>query len=141
MSLLDIPRDVIIELPDEMPTLIAPKGALLRVFTNLMSNSIKHGGRADLRIEIAWEDSGDFFTFTISDNGIGIPENHHDRVFEMFKSLEAKHMGGTSGMGLALVKKTIEHHGGTINLKSSPDEGARFTFTWPKSTLPKEYTI
>ena len=141
MGLLDIPRGVTIELPEEMPTLIAPKGALLRVFTNLMSNSIKHGGRADLNIEIACEDLGEFYSFTISDNGIGIHQQHHDKVFEMFKSLEAKHLGGTSGMGLALVKKTIEHHGGIINLKSSPDEGARFTFTWPKSTLSQEHSI
>ena len=55
-----------------MPRLTAPRGALLRVFHNLISNSLKHGGRADLHIKVRWQDLGDHPEFTLSDNGVGI---------------------------------------------------------------------
>ena len=132
LSLLNVPRGVSIHIPAHLPRIKAPKGALLRVFANLISNAIKHGGKPNLDISVSWEEKLDFHAFKVEDNGIGIDTKHHTRVFQMFKTLKPTNLNDTSGMGLALVKKTIEHHGGTITLDSRPNVGTSFTFTWPK---------
>lgn len=132
VNLLDPPRGTSIIIQRDLPTLQAPKGALLRIFTNLLSNAIKHGGKEILTIRVSCKDKGKEYTFTIADDGVGIDEKHHTRVFHLFKTLEPKTSKGSSGMGLSLVKKTIEHYGGTITIDSQPGEGTFFTFTWPK---------
>ena len=132
INLAGMPLEVKIDIPHDMPRLTAPRGALLRVFHNLISNSLKHGGRADLHLKVRWQDLGDDLEFTISDNGVGIDPQHHERVFEMFKTLQPSHDTGSSGMGLALVKKTVFHFGGKIRLDSNPGEGTSVSFTWPK---------
>ena len=132
LSLLNVPRGVNIHVPAHLPRLNAPKGALLRLFANLISNAIKHGGKPNLDIRVTWEEKLDFHSFTVEDNGVGIDPKHHTRVFQMFKTLKPTNLNETSGMGLALVKKTIEHHGGHISLDSKPNRGTSFTFTWPK---------
>ena len=130
LQLLNVPHGVDIQIPVRLPTLVVPRGALLRVFGNLLSNALKHGGRDDLEIRIGWQQYGGIHKFSVSDNGVGIPAEHHKRVFEMFQSLAPKHEG--TGMGLALVKKTIDHFGGILSLESAPGKGTCFTFTWPE---------
>lgn len=129
LHLLVVPRGIRIHIPDGLPTLVVPRGALLRVFGNLISNALKHGGREDLEIRVGWRQNQEVHRFSVSDNGVGIPAEHHKRVFDMFQSLAPKHEG--TGMGLALVKKTIDHFGCTISLESTPGEGTCFSFTWP----------
>jgi PAS domain S-box-containing protein len=132
ISLLGMPIGVQVDIPHDLPTLTAPRGALFRVFTNLFGNAIKHGGREDLQLTVRWQDLGDELEFSISDNGVGIDPMHHDRVFEMFKTLQPSHSTGSSGMGLALVRKTITHFGGKVRLDSEPGKGTTISFTWPK---------
>jgi len=131
-GLLNAPEQIKITFPEKLPHLVAPRGALLRVFGNLISNAIKHGENPNLHIKVSYKDHGKHYAFTIADNGIGIDPQHHHLIFEMFQALKSKHQYGGSGMGLTLVKKTVEHFGGTISLASSPDQGAQFTFTWLK---------
>lgn len=105
---------------------------MIRIFSNLINNALKHGEQYDLRVEVSWKDLGDLYEFTIADNGVGIPKHYHERIFKMFGYLHPHAQSGGTGMGLSLVKKTLDHHGGTISLDSSTGKGARFTFTWPK---------
>ena len=72
--------------------------------------------------------------FSVSDDGPGIAPAFHQRIFQMFQTLKPRDQIEGSGMGLALVKKTVETHGGTIELESTEDHGALFRFTWPSST-------
>ncbi len=116
------------------PSLNAPRGALLRVFGNLIGNTLKHHNREDGEIVIGCADKGDFFEFTVTDDGPGIAPEFHKRIFDMFQTLLPRDQQEGSGMGLALVKKTIEHHGGSIRVDSVPGKGSTFAFTWPKST-------
>ena len=132
LGLLNVPEGMKVDIPYDLPSLFAPKGALLRVFANLISNAIKHGAKPNLRIKVSCEDRLDKYAFTIEDDGIGIPSQHHERIFQMFKTLEPRQKTGSSGMGLNLVKKTVEYYGGKITLDSAPGEGTRFIFTWPK---------
>lgn len=69
----------------------------------------------------------------MADDGPGIAPEHHDRIFQMFKTLAPKDETDSNGMGLAMIKKTVEHYGGAVRVDSNAGGGARFSFTWPKS--------
>ena len=76
---------------------------------------------------------GDRFAFEVADDGPGIPKEYQRKVFLMFQTLQVKDFGGDTGIGLALVKKLVEEHGGTISLESGPGRGSKFSFTWAKT--------
>jgi signal transduction histidine kinase len=71
-------------------------------------------------------------TFCIRDNGPGIASEFHARIFEVFQTLRPRDTVEGSGMGLAIVKKTVETMGGRIWVESAPGAGAAFYFTWPR---------
>ena len=111
------------------PTLLA------MVWQNLVGNAVKFR-REGLppRIVIECEpsrDADDSWLFSVSDNGIGIPEEFADKVFVIFQRLHGRDAYSGTGIGLALCKKIIEHHGGTIWIDTSYTEGTRFIFTLP----------
>ena len=115
------------------PTLFA------MVWQNLVGNAVKfrREGVAP-RIVINCEPHGDeddaSWIFDVSDNGIGIPQEFSDKVFVIFQRLHLRDAYGGTGIGLALCKKIIEHHGGTIWIDDSNTEGTRFRFTLPTET-------
>lgn len=101
------------------------------VFRNLITNALKYNDKPAPTIEIGRRLSltGEP-EFTVSDNGIGIKPDFHARVFAPFKRLHAKDAyGGGSGVGLAIVKRIVEAHGGSIGVRSAPGQGATFFFT------------
>jgi signal transduction histidine kinase len=103
------------------------------VLLNLVVNAIEHHDRADGCVEIRARDLGEFVEFEVADDGPGIAPEHHERVFRMFQTLVPRDHKEASGIGLALVKKTVEGHQGRVTLHSSESGGAAFSFTWPKS--------
>lgn len=121
-----------LELGDNLPefeTLGTPFEQILR---NLLSNALKHHDRDQGVIRIDSEDiNSQFYAFSVSDDGPGIPEKFQERVFGMFQTLKPRDELEGSGMGLALIKKLVETFGGTINVFSA-GRGCRFSFTWPK---------
>ena len=70
--------------------------------------------------------------FCVVDDGPGIAPEYQEQVFELFRTLKPRDQVEGSGMGLSIVKKTVESRGGAIHLTSTPGAGATFTFTWPK---------
>jgi len=101
------------------------------VFRNLITNALKYNDKPAPTIDIGRQLSltGEP-EFTVSDNGIGIKPDFHARVFAPFKRLHAKDAyGGGSGVGLAIVKRIVEAHGGSIGVRSAPGQGATFFFT------------
>ncbi|WP_310486783.1 PAS domain S-box protein [Chamaesiphon sp. VAR_69_metabat_338] len=138
-----------------LPTLETRCILLGQVLANLLSNAIKHHQRADGRIEIETKDLGDYYQFSIADDGPGIPSGEaRERIFEIFQTLKPSSSTENTGIGLALVKKIVEGEGGHIWLadvdvsvgeasrreasqrEASAGEhravGACFCFTWPK---------
>lgn len=127
------PEGFSVDIGPDMPTLQTDRLQLSQVFANLVSNSIKHHGGKKGHVWIKASDKGDYYQFTVKDDGPGIAPEYHDKIFMMFQSLQTKDYGSDTGIGLALVRKIVQEHGGTINLKSAEGKGARFRFTWPKS--------
>ena len=100
------------------------------VFQNLIANSIKYNDKPEKLVEVGRDDKGVHPVFYVRDNGIGIPPQHKDSVFRIFKRLhEQNKYGGGTGAGLTIVKKIIERHGGHVWLESLPGEGTTFYFT------------
>ena len=130
-NLLDPSPQTRIFIQNNLPKIHAPKGALLRVFSNLLDNAIRHGGKQDLKIHITHVEENGLHVFSISDDGVGIDSKHHEKVFGLFRTLGSESQLDSSGMGLSMVKKTIEHFGGEISIESEPGTGTTFTFTWP----------
>jgi len=111
----------------------ADKEKIRTVLTNLMLNSIKYGKDGG-RTKVSFYDMDENYLIEISDNGVGIEEQHISRLFERFYRVD-KHRSraqGGSGLGLAIVKHIIEAHDQTINVRSAPGVGSTFSFTLKK---------
>ena len=103
-----------------------------QVIDNLISNAIKFSP-ADTTVRIATRVDGDRFTFSVQDQGPGIPAEERKLLFRAFQRLSAQPTGGekSTGLGLAIVKKIVDAHGGTITVEDAPGGGTRFTVTAP----------
>lgn len=130
---LSPPKGFRIDIAPGMPTLQTERLHLYQVFANLISNSIKHHGGKRGHVWIKVSDNDDFYEFTVKDDGPGIAPEYHDRIFKMFQTLETRDYDTDTGIGLALVRKVVQEHGGSITLKSKEGKGASFRFTWPKA--------
>ena len=116
-----------------MPTMITDRLGLQQVFLNLIGNASKFAGDADGRIEIGVEDGGGtFYEFFVTDNGPGIPVEFQDRIWGIFQTLAPRDEIEGTGIGLALVKKTVDSRGGRVRVESAPGRGSTFSFLWPK---------
>jgi signal transduction histidine kinase len=103
---------------------------IIEVLVNLIENSIKYMGRqANPEIEIGQRIDGKDRIFFVRDNGIGIDKSQHDKVFDLFYKVDKKSDG--SGAGLAIVKRIIEVHGGSIWIESEMGHGCAVCFTLP----------
>jgi signal transduction histidine kinase len=119
-----------------MPTVTCEKNYMTRVFANLIDNSIKYmKDGPSPAIDIGCEDAGETWRFHVRDNGIGIPEKYLSKIFKMFVRIpgqSSKTVAG-SGIGLSIVKRAVEAHGGEVWLDSKEDAGTTFFFTIPKT--------
>jgi PAS domain S-box-containing protein len=129
---LDPPADFAIVVAQKMPTMLSERLPLIQVFSNLISNAIKHHDRTNGRIEISVEDKDQWYEFSVADDGPGIAPEYHEKVFIIFQTLEARDTKESTGIGLSIVKKIVENQGGTIYLESQLGCGTTFYFTWKK---------
>ena len=115
----------------DLPTVRGEQTLLTAVFQNLIANAVKFRSDAppDVRIH-ATADDGEW-TITCADNGIGIDPEYAERVFVIFQRLHAKDRYGGTGIGLAMCRKIVEYHGGTIWLEETAGPGTTFHFTMP----------
>jgi PAS domain S-box-containing protein len=125
-------RDVIIEISPDMPDVFGDKIRLREVLQNLAENAIKFSAdRPDARVKVGWRDDGQDPVFYVEDNGRGIDPAYHDKIFGLFERLDL-HIEGT-GVGLALVQRIMEEHGGKIWVESEgAGAGSTFCFTVPQ---------
>jgi PAS domain S-box-containing protein len=129
---LAIPLDFIVEVKYPLPTLSTKRLLLSQVFSNLISNAVKHHESPRGRIEIGVIDRGDYYEFSVKDDGPGIAPEYQERIFEIFQILASRDQTENTGIGLSIVKKIIDNQGERIWLNSREGEGATFYFTWHK---------
>jgi PAS domain S-box-containing protein len=119
-------------------SLYADEEKIKEVFYNLIDNAIKFADKKDIIIRISGQRlTGEMVEFVITDNGPGIPPEEYDKIFQLFYQIEESFTGQTEGVGLGLplVKRIIEGHGGSIRVESTLHEGSRFIFTLPAQKI------
>lgn len=131
IDLLNITEDCEINLPERNEIIISNRSALEQIFLNLLGNSLKYNNKEQIIINLNFDRNKDFYIFTISDNGMGIPEDKKGEIFKLFKTLNVADRRGNrgKGIGLSTVKKLVKSLGGRIKVKSVVGEGTTFIFT------------
>ena len=133
-------RGVYVDISRNLPSVYGDRARLLEVVQNLVDNAVKFmGNQAEPHIEIGQDgtDPDGVPVLYVQDNGIGIQPQHHERIFGLFNKLDAQTEG--TGIGLALVKRVIEVHGGRIWVESEgAGKGTKFLFTLPQHDDSRE---
>ena len=123
-----------IQLPKNLPVLYTSPSKLEKVFDVLMDNAIKFNNKDRPCVKIEFEQMNDRFLFRVSDNGPGIAVEFQKKIFVIFQTLEARDKVESTGAGLAIAKKIVEEHHGSLTVNSSGDNtGSTFEFTWKVS--------
>jgi len=119
-------------LADDKSVIVTDNTKLVQILSNLLSNAVKFTREG--KIDFGYQVKDEVIEFFVKDTGIGIPPEHHGRIFERFYQVDnmiSRKFGGT-GLGLSICKAYVELMGGKMWLKSKPGEGAEFRFTLPK---------
>ena len=125
---------LVIEVATSMDDLHVHRSAVLHILVNLISNALKYGDKEINLVKILVEESPSDYLFEVADNGPGIPEEFHQKLFQLFSVLTPhdRHGQKGNGIGLATVKKLVERLGGSVTLVSIPPAGATFRFSIAK---------
>lgn len=127
-----------VHLPDgDPPALHGDHGRLVQLFQNLIGNALKFRGLRSPCVTVDWTLQAGTCRFAVSDNGIGIAPEHHDRIFGLFKRLHDRSRYPGAGIGLALCRRIVEAHGGSIEVESHPGSGTCFRVALPLSGAPE----
>lgn len=129
-NVLFIPDHINLLIQKDLPVVNAEKVKIQQIFQNLISNSIKFIDKEKGLISVNCKEEKTFYEFSIKDNGIGIDEKYHNKIFNIFQSLNKSKE--STGVGLSIVKKIIKLYGGEIWLESEPNIGTTFYFTLKK---------
>jgi PAS domain S-box-containing protein len=122
----------------DLPSVTADKVKLQQVFMNLIGNAIKFNNKPEKQVKIESTDFGTHFRFSITDNGPGIDPRFHEKIFQIFQTINTRDEFESNGVGLAIVKKIIDEQDARIWVESKPCEGSTFHFTWPKKPVVSE---
>jgi light-regulated signal transduction histidine kinase (bacteriophytochrome) len=132
IELLAPPPNIIITVEPGMPTFETEKIPLEQVFMNLLNNAIKYVQTPDAQIQISVRNREEYYEFAVTDNGLGIAPEFHNKIWGIFQRLEARDKVEGTGVGLSIVKKIVESRGGRVWVESELGAGASFCFTWSK---------
>ena len=124
-----------VEIIGPMPQLSTRRLLLQQVFLHLIENAVDHHPTESGTVRISVQSQGDYYKFTVADDGQGIDPHFHSRIYTIFQTLRARDVHESTGIGLAIVKKIVTMEGGNVHLKSDVGQGASFSFTWRKQPL------
>ncbi len=130
-------KEVVLQIGD-LPDCMGDDVLVTQVFANLIDNAQKYLDPArPAEIIISGTTVNGWSVYAISDNGIGIPAEHHEHIFQVFRRLDAKREGG-QGLGLAIVRRIIDRHQGKIEVESIPGKGTTFRVYFPRGIVVEE---
>ena len=132
VEMLNVPAKVRIVL-EGLPTVNGEKTRLGQVFQNLIGNAVKFMDKPDGSVFVSCADEGSFWKISVTDNGPGIDPRYYEQIFQIFQTLSSQDDVEGTGVGLTLVKKIVEMHGGKVWVESEPGTGSTFFFTLPKA--------
>ncbi len=130
INTLEPPPQFTVEITPNMPTFSTVRLLLEQVFANLIGNAIKHHDRERGTVKIMAKNQGNFYEFSVIDDGPGIDPQFHEKIFGLFQTLHS-HTSENTGIGLTLVKKIIDNEKGAIAIDSQEGKGTTVRFTWP----------
>ena len=119
-------RDIVAEVPDDLPAIVGVRDRLVQVIFNLVLNAIDATGKGG-RIEVRAKRDGDRIEWTVTDDGIGIDPAVQSRLFRPYFTTKKQ---GT-GLGLFVIRRIVEAHGGEVGVRSAPGEGTTFRVSLP----------
>ena len=132
IEMLNPPLSVSIKFPEENVQMFSNLYELNQIFQNLIGNGIKFNDKPNPIIKITYREiPNGLIEFRVSDNGPGIEEKYHEKIFKVFQKLDLDSTNENTGIGLSIVKKLIESNGGEIWIESNANAGVSFLFTWP----------
>ena len=137
IDLLPNPHDLEIRVEGVLPKIQTFRAPFAQVIRNVVGNAIEHhGGTSGLISICAIDLCNGFVEFRVSDDGRGIDEAFHERVFRIFETINKRDLHESSGVGLAMVKSIVESVGGKVRLESALSRGTCVFVTWPKDCAP-----
>ncbi len=119
---------------DPLPTVLADEVQLSRVFHHLLRNALRFHGAEPPRVHVSAERTDEGWTFSVRDNGIGLPPEDAERIFRIFERLHTYDQYPGTGIGLAICRRIVERHNGRMWVESQPGAGSTFYFTLPAET-------
>jgi len=119
----------ILRTPDTLPEVFGNRGQITQLFQNLIANGIKFSEQKVPEIDVSVKKVEDKLLISVTDNGIGIDSSNLEKIFDVFHRLHSKEEYQGTGIGLAICKKIVEHHGGFIDVESDGKNGSKFTFS------------
>ncbi|MBT5471796.1 MAG: hypothetical protein HOK41_14435 [Nitrospina sp.] len=131
LSFIDISNDVELVVQNELPIFQTDYVKLSQIFSNLISNAIKHNTNSNKRLSISSKTKGLFYEFRVEGNGPGIDPKYYDKIFQMFQTLQRGSKVENTGIGLPIVKKLVEEANGFIRVEPVKEGGTAFVFSWP----------
>jgi signal transduction histidine kinase len=114
---------------DDLPSVWGDRSLLTQLLHNLVGNAVKYRGAEPLRVHVSAMREGAAWRIAVRDNGIGIEPRHQARIFEIFKRLHTQSEIPGTGIGLAICRRVVQAHGGTLRVESAPGQGSTFFFT------------
>ncbi|RYZ54669.1 MAG: histidine kinase, partial [Sphingobacteriales bacterium] len=125
-------------LSPELPVLFTGRLPLYQVFDNLVSNAIKYNDKKHPQLAVWHEEKPEHYVFFVQDNGPGISPAYHGKIFQIFQTLQTAESPGSTGVGLAIVKKILDARHEAIYVSSQDGLGTTFSFTWKKQSTWKK---
>ncbi len=136
-EMVDRPAGIELRVESGVGPVVVDDIALLICVRNLVDNAIKHHDKPTGIVAVRFDRTADGLSISVADDGPGIPEKYQDRIFEPFRTLQSRDRVEGSGIGLAIVRRTVAQAGGTVAVESEPGTGSTFTLSWPESSVPR----
>ncbi len=135
IEMLKPPENVVIEVENELPTVLCEQTHIMQVFQNLLSNAVKYMDKPKGQVKVGCIEENGFWKFSVADNGPGVEKKYFEKIFEMFQTLLPRDEFETAGVGLSIVKKIVEMYGGRVWVESEVGKGSVFFFTLPNQEM------